>query len=101
MLGPKVGRQRKLRWFVFLLVAGRPDSRIMRRGEIDVHEEWAVARLLNQSNGRVRDIAADIGRQADPFFGKSLAGVRLKLPAAVTGSGSAAEIDVVLGDGTA
>src|SRR5262245_44969863 len=61
-------------------------------------EEWPIAGLLDQPNRRVRKLAADVRGQAEAFFGKSLTGVGLKLPAAVAGGGSAAEIDIILGD---
>src|SRR5437773_6648904 len=101
MLGPEVGRQWELRRFVLLLVPGRPDPRIVRGGEIDMNEERAIARLLNQPNCGVGEIAADVGRQADAFFRKPLTGIGLKLPAAITCCRTATEIDVILSDRTA
>src|SRR4051812_13014973 len=127
MLRSEVGRQRDFCGVVFLFVARRPNARVVRRGEIDVNEKRSlivletfgrstggVGRpapncvfLLNQANGGVGKLAADVGRQAEAFFGKLLGSVNLKtsvglkLPAAVAGGGAASKIDVIFGDGTA
>ena len=70
MLWAKVRGQGQLGRVVFLLVSGRPNSRVVRGGEIDVNEKRLVAFLLDQADRRIGEVAADVGREAETFFGK-------------------------------